>query len=43
MAYVIVLKAHFIKNANNFNENKFGTIFESVDELNSDLKVKMVN
>ena len=34
--YIIVLKAPFIKNANNLNENKIFTIFESVHELNGD-------
>ena len=33
MAYVIVLRAPFVKNANNLNENKFVTTFDSVDEL----------
>ena len=39
MAYVIVLKTPFVKNANNLNENKIVTPSEGVDELN----VKMVN
>ena len=43
MAYVIVLKAPFVKNANNLNENKVVTTFESIDELKGELKVKMVN
>ena len=34
MAYVIVLKAPFVKNVNNLNENKILTAFKSVDELN---------
>ena len=38
MAYVIVLKASFVKNANNLNENKIVTIFERVDELNGEFK-----
>ena len=43
MAYVIVLKAPFVKNANNLNKNKIVTTFESVDKLNVKLNVKMVN
>ena len=43
MAYVIVLKAPCVKNANNLNENKIVTTFESVDKLNGELNVKMVN
>ena len=43
MTYVIVLKTPFVKNANNLNENKMVTTFESVDELNGELKVNMVN
>ena len=43
MACVIVLKAPFVKNTNNLNENKIVTIFESVDELNGELNVKMAN
>ena len=42
-AYVIVLKALFVNNANNLNENKITTTFESVDELSGELNVKMVN
>ena len=43
MAYVIVLKAPFIKTGNNLNENKIVTTFESVDKLNDELNIKMVN
>ena len=43
MTYVIVLKTPFVKNANILNENKIVTTFESVDELNSELNVKIVN
>ena len=43
MACVIVLKAPFVKYAYNLNENKIVTTFESVDELNCELNVKMVN
>ena len=43
MAYVIVLKTPFVKNVNNLNENKIITTFESGDELNGELNVKMVN
>ena len=43
MTYVIVLKAPFVKNTNNLNENKTITTFESVDKLNDKLNVKMVD
>ena len=43
MDYVIVLNASFVKNANNLNGNKIVTTFDSVDELNSELNVKIVN
>ena len=43
MAYVIVLNASFVKNANNLNENKIVTTFKSVDGLNGEFNVKMVN
>ena len=43
MTYVIVLKAPFLKNTNNLNENKIITTFERVDKLNGKLNVKMVN
>ena len=42
VAYVIVLKAPFVKNANNLNENKIVTTFESIGESNDELNVKMV-
>ena len=43
MAYVTVLKAPFVKNANHLSDNKIITTFKSVDELHGELDVKMVN
>ena len=43
MAYVMEFKAPFVKNANNLNENKIVTTFESVDKLNSELNVEILN
>ena len=39
MAYVIVLKAPFVKNDNNLNDSKIFTTFESVDELDDELNI----